>query len=79
MKIYKISQSVNSGYDTFDAAIVIANNEDEARLTLPCFNYSGDQASITDWAPPESVQVELIGKALPNAEAGVVVSCYNAG
>lgn len=35
MKIYKISQSINWGYDTYDSAIVIAKNETEARKISP--------------------------------------------
>ena len=35
MKIYLLSQDVVSGYDTYDSAIVIAENEDEARKIHP--------------------------------------------
>ncbi len=31
MKLYKISQNINNNYDTYDSAIVCAENEDEAR------------------------------------------------
>ena len=39
MKLYKISQKVNSGYDTYDSAVVCAKNEDEARKIHPNGNY----------------------------------------
>lgn len=35
MKLYKISQNINNGYDTYDSAVVCAENEDEARLIHP--------------------------------------------
>ena len=35
MKLYRISQEVNTGYDTYSDAIVCAENEEEARKTHP--------------------------------------------
>ena len=35
MKIYKISQSLLDGYDTYDSAVVVAENEDDARNIHP--------------------------------------------
>lgn len=35
MKLYLISQSIVSGYDTYDAAIVSAEDEDDARNIHP--------------------------------------------
>lgn len=35
MKIYRISQDDNNGYDTYDSAIVIAKNEEEAKRIHP--------------------------------------------
>ncbi len=31
MKIYRISQNITYGYDTYDSAVVCAENEDEAK------------------------------------------------
>lgn len=39
MKIYKISQNINTGYDTYDSAVVVAENEDEAKRIPPYFSY----------------------------------------
>lgn len=36
MKIFKISQSVNNGYDTHSDAVVIAENEEQAKRIHPC-------------------------------------------
>ena len=35
MKIYKISQDVNKDYDTYDSAVVYAENEEEAKSIHP--------------------------------------------
>lgn len=35
MNIYKISQDINNGYDSYDSAIVCAENEDDARTIHP--------------------------------------------
>lgn len=35
MKVYLISQDINDGYDTYDSAVVIAENEDAARKISP--------------------------------------------
>lgn len=43
MKIYKISQTVNIDYDTYDSAIVIANNEEEAKRICPSNNYEAGE------------------------------------
>jgi len=39
MKIYKISQDENNDYDTYDSAIVVAENEEEARKIHPNGDY----------------------------------------
>ena len=36
MKLFKISQEVNMGYDTYSDAIVCADNEEEAQKISPC-------------------------------------------
>lgn len=35
MNIYKLSQNINNGYDTYDSCVVCAENEEEARLIHP--------------------------------------------
>jgi hypothetical protein len=86
MNIYKISQTENTGYDTYDSAIVAAKNEDLARLIYPgnknYFDESVDdfEYETTDWcSSPDKVIVELIGKATKSIKSGVVLSSYNAG
>lgn len=35
MKLWRISQDVNNGWDTYDSAVVAAETEEEARNTFP--------------------------------------------
>jgi len=35
MKLFLLQQNINDGWDTYDAAVVVAENEDEARKIHP--------------------------------------------
>ena len=77
MKIYKISQDVNTDYDTYDAAIVCAENEDEARLINPNEKWND---TYTTWAKtPDQVTVIEIGNANENQKKGIILASFNAG
>lgn len=94
LKIFKISQNENNGYDTYSDAIVVAESEDEAKHSCICgwhkyhdghlyFQYSSGKEKVEDscsgWANAEHVQVELIGNAMEGIEKGVVCSSFHAG
>lgn len=79
MKIFKIHQNVNKGYDTYDSAVVIAENQEAAQAMLPVDDPDEDGCRSYEWAPIEFVKVEYLGEALPDAEAGVVTASFNAG
>ena len=71
MKIFKIWQEVNNGYDTYDSAIVVAENEEEARKSPIDIYY--------EWAHPDDIKVEYIGEAKEGTEKGVILASFNAG
>lgn len=71
MKLWLISQSVNSGYGTYDAAVVAANSEADARAMKI--------GSDGTWASPEHVSAEYLGEAASNMSIGVVLASFNAG
>jgi len=81
MKIYKIEQNVDNGYDTYDSAIVCAESEEEAKKIHP----SGDgetQAKATKydcWCGLKDVNVEYLGEAKEELKKGVIVASFNAG
>ena len=80
MKIYKISQSSNQDYDTFDSAVVCANDEESARNMNPRNGESADWSHQYSWCDsPDKVTVEYIGEAVDSLLAGVVVASFNAG
>lgn len=75
MNLYLLSQQVSIDYDTYDACVVAAGTEDEARLILPD-KYA---TAATSWAAPKDIVVKLIGKAAKGTQSGVILASYNAG
>ncbi len=75
LNIYLISQDVNKEYDTYDSAVVIAENEDDARIIHPGCTFD----NFYTWANPNNVKVKLVGTALPDLKRGVVCASFNAG
>ena len=77
MNIYLISQD-----DTYDSAVVAAKNETDARNIHPDGDFIdwNDRDIRSDWcSKPESVHVELLGKAIKGTNQGVICASYNAG
>lgn len=87
MNLYLISQDYNPGWDTFDSAVVAANNEGEAKLIHPhkVDNWDGKENSqstgsiFRTWVDAEDVEVQLIGIAKEGTEKGVILASFNAG
>ena len=78
MKLWMIVQVVNTGYDTFDSAIVAAETEEDARQINPSGDW--DNLIYPAWAnTPDQVTVILIGEAIPGTVSGIVLSSFNAG
>ena len=69
MNIYKLTQTENRGYDTFDSSIVVAKTETEAKNIHPGAKWTHPdddpwKDEWSDWASsPSNVTAELIGKA----------------
>ena len=79
MKLFKISQTENDGYDTYDSAIVAALDEEAARNIRPAASYDWDYIYSPWCKSPEAVTVEYIGEAKEGTEAGVILASFNAG
>ena len=94
MNIYLISQSENLGYDTYDSAVVIAEDEYAARCVHPSdyyvfinnksyFKYSDGRLELQSdsaWVDnPYKVDVEFIGTASEDSLSRVVCTSFNAG
>lgn len=84
MNIYRISQTQNGGYDTYDSAVVCAPSEDVARNMNPS---NGAVMTAKEWdnpfgtwcSRPDQVTVQLIGTANDSQHQGIVCSSFNAG
>lgn len=74
MYIFLISQVENDDYDTYDAAVVIAPNEDWARTMHPAGSnrypdFDPWIENVRTWASsPENVKVERIGEYFPTPD-----------
>lgn len=85
MNLYKISQTVNNDWDTYDSAIVAAENEEEARKINPCNHENSkiwweEDINWRSWCYKlEEVEVKFIGVAKEGIEKGVIVASFNAG
>lgn len=83
MKLYLITQTDKTGYDTYDAAVVAANSAEEAANIDPG---SGEKLTETKrydsgtWTrDPSRVKVKELGVALADVSPGVICASFNAG
>ena len=88
MNLYLLTQTETVGYDTFDAMVVAAKSEDEARKIHPYNNSSlrpdedpwDEEPFFASWAlTPEAVTVTLLGVAKRGTKAGIILTSFNAG
>jgi len=86
MNLYLISQSSNNNYDTFDAAVVCAPDEETARDMNPHDGEPLDWAARAasgypgSWVMERSqVKVQLLGVAKPFSTPGLVLASFCAG
>lgn len=83
MNLYKVWQDVNNNYDTYDSAVICAENENEAKqisidelVRVPADPSDYDYST---WATIDELQCKLIGTASSNTKKGIVVASFNAG
>lgn len=85
LNIYVISQEENNEYDTYDSAVVVAEDEEQARDISP------DGRGNIDWDLQRrdrygcwafnrnKVKVVCVGEAAEIGVIGVIVASFNAG
>lgn len=82
MRLFLIEQDVNTDYDVFDAAVVVAESEEAARRMLPSFyNFALEEDEgqrLVWWVRSEDVKVTYLGEAALNGPC-CVMSSFNAG
>lgn len=82
MNLYHISQSVNTGYDTYSDAVVAAETENEARFTHPSEYknpWDGEPEYYDCWCAADKVNVRLIGVAADYIKPGIICASFHAG
>jgi hypothetical protein len=84
MKLFKISQTQNRGYDIYDSAVVAAEDGAAARLMHPSsyggFGKDGCGYMRHDWCQdPGDVSVEYLGEAREGMPIGFVCKSFIAG
>ncbi|MCK9355720.1 MAG: hypothetical protein M0R22_01005 [Dehalococcoidia bacterium] len=80
MKLWKISQEKNRGYETYDSAVVAADTEAEAKRMSPGKGDDITTHSTGSWVvDPAYVQCEYLGEAKTGTHKGVICASYNAG
>ena len=78
MKLYLISQRKNTGYDTYDSAVVAAQDEAAAKHINPHGDWADKHNS--GWCTsPKHVTAVYIGEAAESVKIGVVCASFNAG
>ena len=76
MKLFLISQNQITGWDTYDAAVVAAPDEETAKQIHP----DGSGWDDSSWcSAPEHVSVRYLGEATGDVEQGVVCASFNQG
>lgn len=75
MKLWKLTQEVSNGYDTYDSCIVAAETEEDAVTIHPGWEWTDGT-----WASDASqVSAVCIGEASRDIERGVALASFNAG
>lgn len=91
LNLYRISQTVNTGYDTYSDAVVAANTSIEAARLHPNPDDSAGWADgiVNEWGyvdgrdswahSPADVTVQYIGIAADDISEGVICASFHAG
>ena len=81
MNIYLIEKPGIVDYDEYNAAVVFAENEEQARKIHPdgTIDFDNKEHHRGTWCKSKNVKVMLLGQALPNQTSGVILASFNAG
>jgi hypothetical protein len=78
MKLWLLSQNMNTGWDTYDSAVVAAETAEAAKRFDPGGYLIEDDGCC--WAGTlEDIEVKFLGEAAPGVKAGVICASFNAG
>lgn len=86
MRLWRLINKENTGYDTFDSVIVAAKDKEEAVKIHPYYSDlhgTGGQHNTWDmnegsWCShPSKVKVEYVGTAAIGTKRGVILASFN--
>lgn len=83
MKLFLIYQHVNNDYDTYDSAVVAAEDKKDAKTIHPRGDglsiVNNDDKGFNSWCKLKEVNVKYIGEAAEKIKRGVICASFNAG
>lgn len=82
MKLFRISQHVNTGYDTYRVAVVVAKDIEQARRTHPAglhYKVRVVPAAFDSWCGLRDVQVRSLGGVKKGSRRSILWASYNVG
>lgn len=80
LRLYHLTQSQATGYDTYSDAVVCAPTPEAARKIHPNGTDGWDSFYKDCWASrPEDVTVRLLGDAALGIKLGVICASFHAG
>ena len=77
MNLYLITQTINNNYDTYNAFVVCAENENDAK-TIIGLNGKGNPYGDWVWSI-DDIEVKYLGKADDSIKKGEILGSFNAG
>lgn len=81
MNLYLLSQSSETGYDTYDSCVVAAMTSRQAKTFHPGGYLTKEMSSNSGTWPSDvkKITAEKIGVADPSLKPGVIIASFNAG
>lgn len=74
LNIYLLTKTITQGHDTFNALVVVAENEQQARKIRP------QHGGLNEWPNVSCIEVTLLGEANPTfTEECIILADFNAG
>jgi hypothetical protein len=84
MKLFRLHQNINTGYDTYDSAVVVADSAEEAQKIHPNGG-SGDFSLYDSWVSrPDLVTLTYLGDVVGEPDddiypGAIICASFNAG
>ncbi len=79
MNLYLIWQDINEDINTYDSAVVCAEDEEDAKMIHPNCNvkdWDGEANPWDEWCKAKYVEAKFIGTAAEGIKHGVVCTSF---